>query len=283
MEQGRVERLDHLGLSAAVMKDWGLMAMIDRRLVPDAQEVMTPGEAIAGMILNGLGFATRPFSLTPQLFANTPLDLLGRDGMDAERCNRFTLGRTLEDAQAYGCNLLCEELALAVCTHEGSELRFTPLDTTSLGLTGAYIPDSDAHAMCMSHGYSQDHRPDLTQAVLALMVAHEGGVPLVSKSWDGNTAATRVVQERAAALLRACKATPSPRYRGADAKLSGEDHAAQLAQRSFITRIPATLQGVSQVMRQALQWDTWQPVDPTTRYQPLILGHYGMVQRWLVV
>src|SRR5205823_8252907 len=34
---------------------------------------------------------------------------------------------------------------------------------------------------------------------------------------------------------------------------------------------------------QALQWDTWQPVDPNTRYQPLALGHYGMVQRWLVV
>src|SRR5207253_7521746 len=33
----------------------------------------------------------------------------------------------------------------------------------------------------------------------------------------------------------------------------------------------------------ALQWDTWQPVDPNTRYQPLALGHYGMVQRWLVV
>ena len=34
---------------------------------------------------------------------------------------------------------------------------------------------------------------------------------------------------------------------------------------------------------QALQWDTWQPVDPKTCSQPLGLGHYGMVQRWLVV
>ena len=58
--------------------------MIDARLVPDEQEEITPGEAVAGMILNGLGFANRPLSLTPQFFANKPLDLLFREGVDAE-------------------------------------------------------------------------------------------------------------------------------------------------------------------------------------------------------
>ena len=283
MEQVRVERLDHLGLIASVMKDLGLIAMIDRRLVPDAQEVMTPGEAVAGMILNGLGFANRPLSLTPQFFANKPLDLLFRDGIDAEMFNRFKLGRTLDEAYAYGCTRLFEELALAVCTHEGIDRRFNHLDTTSFGLTGEYIPDRDEHAICITHGYSKDHRPDLKQAVLELLVAQDGGVPLVSKSWDGNTSDTRVFQERAEALISAFKTTPSPRYLVADAKLYCEDNAAYLAKLGFITRIPATLKVVSQVIRQALQWDTWQPVDPKTRYQPLALGHYGMVQRWLVV
>jgi hypothetical protein len=40
MEQVCVERLDHLGLIASVIKDLGLIGMIDRRLVPDAQERM---------------------------------------------------------------------------------------------------------------------------------------------------------------------------------------------------------------------------------------------------
>ena len=47
------------------------------------------------MILNGLGFANRPLSLTPQFFANKPLDLLLREGIDATMFNRFKLGRTL--------------------------------------------------------------------------------------------------------------------------------------------------------------------------------------------
>ncbi len=74
--------------------------MIDARLVPDEQEEITPGEAVAGMILNGLGFANRPLSLTPQFFAHTPLDRLCRGGVHAEMCNRFQLGRTLDEVYA---------------------------------------------------------------------------------------------------------------------------------------------------------------------------------------
>src|SRR5918995_120956 len=212
MEPIRIERLDHLGVIASVVKDLGLIDMINARLVPDAQEVLTPGEAVAGMILNGLGFAHRPLSLTPQFFANKPLDLLFRDGIRADMFNRFKLGRTLDEAYAYGCDLLFQELALAVCAQEGIDLRFNHLDTTSFSLTGDYAPDSDEHAICITHGYSKDHRPDLKQAVLELMVSQDGGVPFVSKSWDGNTSDSEMFQARAQALLAAFQHAPSPRY-----------------------------------------------------------------------
>jgi hypothetical protein len=98
MESIGVARVDHLGVISAVMKDLGRIDRINARLLPDAQEVLTPGEAMAGMILNGLGFANRPLSLTPQFFANKPLDRLFRQGSRAEMFNRFTLGRTLDEA-----------------------------------------------------------------------------------------------------------------------------------------------------------------------------------------
>ena len=72
MERVHVERLDHLGVIALVIKDLRLIDMIDARLVPDAQEMLTPGEAVAGMILNGLGFAHRPLSFTPQFLPVNP-------------------------------------------------------------------------------------------------------------------------------------------------------------------------------------------------------------------
>ena len=136
MTSVRVERLDHLGLIASTVRDLGLIDMIDARLVPDAQEEITPGEAIAGMLLNGVGFANKPMTLTPQFFANTPLDLLFRAGVHAEMFNRLKLGRTLDEIQAYGCDGLLSELALAVGEHEGIEQRFHHLDTTSFALRG---------------------------------------------------------------------------------------------------------------------------------------------------
>ena len=115
------------------------------------------------------------------------------------------------------------------------------------------------------------------------MVSQDGGIPFVSKSWDGNTSDTQVFQKRAEASISAFKDTPSPRYLVADAKLYWEDNATHLAKFGFITRIPATLKLVSQVIDQALPGDAWQSFDANTRYQPLALGHYGMAQRWLVV
>jgi transposase len=283
MASVRVERLDHLGLIACMIKDLGLISMIDARLVPDEQEEITPGEAVAGMILNGLGFANRPLSLTPQFFTNKPLDLLFRPGVRAEMCNRFKLGRTLDEVQAYGCDLLLSALALASCTQERIEPRFHHLDTTSFALSGNYVPESDQHALCITHGYAKDHRPDLKQVVLELLVSQDGGVPLVSKSWDGHTSDTPLCKERAEALMAAVARSSTPRYLVADAKLYTEDTAAALTNLGFITRIPGTLKLVSQVITQALEEDRWHRLDETTRYDRLAWCHYGMAQRWLVV
>ena len=181
MESIGGERLDHLGVVASVIKDLGIMEKIDTRLPPHDQEEITAGEAVAGMILNGLGFSHRPVSLPPQFFANKPLDLLFRPGVKAEMFNRFKLGRSLDEVYTYGCDLLLSELALAVCAQEGIEQRFNHLDTTSFSLTGDDMPDSDEHAIAMTQGSAKDHRPDVKQAVLELMVSQDGGVPLLSK------------------------------------------------------------------------------------------------------
>ncbi len=222
-------------------------------------------------------------SLTPQFFANKPLDLLFREDVCAEMFNRFKLGRTLDEVHAYGCDLLLSELALAVCAQEGIDMRFNHLDTTSFALTGDYVPESDVQAIPLTHGSSQDHRPDLKQAVLELLVSQDGGVTLVSKSWDGNASDTEIFQERAQALMTTLKQSPTPRYLVADSKLYNEENAANLKAFGFITRIPQTLKLVKQVIRQVLKWDTWHRLDETTRYQRVELCHYGMAQRWLVV
>ena len=281
----RVERLDHLGIVAGVIRDLGIIEMIDSRIEPDEREEISTGEAIAGMILNSLGFSNRPMSLTPQFFENKPMALLFRDGVSADSFNRFKLGRSLDKAFSYGCDMLFSEIALSVCQQEDIDLRFNCLDTTSFSLTGEYMPDSDEHAISVTYGYSKDHRPDLKQAVLELMVSQDGGVPFLSKSWDGNASDNAIFKERSAALLHEFAASSGPRYLIADSKVYTKKNAPNLACLPFITRIPGSLNDVSQVIGQALASDQWQPVDDESScsYHRVDLCHYGIQQRWLVV
>ncbi len=218
MDVVTVERLDHLGIIAGVIQDLSIIEMIDGRIIPDDQEGITTGEAVAGMILNGLGFSDRPISLTPPFFANKPVALLWREGVSAEHFNRFKLGRSLDKVFTYGCDTLFSEVALAVCKPEGMALQFTCLDTTSFSLTGAYVPETDSQAIPITHGSSKAHRPDLKQAVLAWMVSQDGGVPFMSQSWDGKASDTVVFKERCEALVTQFAASEAPQSLIADAK-----------------------------------------------------------------
>jgi len=135
----------------------------------------------------------------------------------------------------------------------------------------------------ITHGYSKDHRPDLKQVVLETIVSQDGGVPLVSKSWDGNSSDNEIFKARAKALIGQFKASKSPRYLIADSKLYTQENASNLACLPFVTRIPETLKVVGQVIDQAWDFDAWQVLDEANDYQRFDLGHYGIVQRWLVV
>ena len=114
----KVERLDHLGIIAGVIKDLGIVEMIDHRIPTDGQQEITTGEAVAAMIINGLGFSNRPLYLTPQFFENKPMALLFREGVEAQHFNRSKLGRSLEAVYRYGVDQLFSEIAVIGCQQE---------------------------------------------------------------------------------------------------------------------------------------------------------------------
>ena len=187
-------------------------------------------------------------------------------------------------SHAYGCDLLLSELALAVCAQEGIDQRFNHLDTTSFSLSGDYVPESDEQAIA--------HHPWLLERPPAGL--ETGGV-----GTDGLPRWRGALGEQKLGWQCVGYADFPGAGRGADgdlsdarprlgiwwptAKLYHEDNAANLKQLGFITRIPNTLTLVSQVITQALNGDTWQRLDDTTRYHRIELCHYGMAQRWLVV
>jgi len=189
-----VKRIDHLGIIAGVIKDLNLIKNIDDRLKNDTmeQEYITPGEAIAGMIINGLGFSDRPLTLTPQFFHSKDMEKLFKKGIKADYFNRHKLGRVLDQAHAYSCEKLFYELSSIACKQENIDVSFNSEDTTTFSLTGEYARDVDEHTIKIVRGYSKDHRRDLKQVVHELLVSQDGGIPLMMKSWDGNASDNKI-------------------------------------------------------------------------------------------
>ena len=282
----KINRLDHHGIVAGVIDDLNIVTLLDKYLPQDEKQEITPGEAIKGMIMNGLGFSNRPLSLSPQFFTNLPMEHLFRAGVDASHFNRHKLGRTLDQCYDFGCEGLFSLVSHQACEIESVDCQFKSLDTTSHSLTGEYASDEegcDEQVIRITHGHSKAHRPDLKQVVQEMIVSQDGGIPLACKNWDGNSADTKVFKERAKALVRMVKTAPKPNYLVADCKLYHQDNAEFLSQLTFITLIPSTIKLEKMLISDALAVQKWTTIDDNYQYTVNEVEHMDIKQRWIVV
>ena len=283
MENIKIKRLDHLGIVSGIIQDLEIVEKIDIRVTTDAHEEITTGEAVAGMILNGLGFSNRPLSLVPQFFEDKPVEHLFREDVKSEHFNRFKLGRSLDLVNEYGCDCLFSEIAMEVCEQEKVKLRYNCLDTTTFSLTGKYDKDSDENEIKITQGYSKDHRPDLKQTVLELMVSQDGGIPFMEKAFSGNESDNNIFRERSKKLIEEFGNSETPRYLIADSKLYSAKNATNLQKMGFITRVPNNISVVKEVVKQSWKQDIWKKIDEVYSYDSVELGHYEIDQRWIIV
>ena len=179
--------LDHLGLVAAICQDLKIAQRIDDRLPCDSQRKVSPGRAAVAMILNGLGFTNRRLYLTHQFFESKAIErLLGPD-LEAKDITDYTLTHALDDIAEYGSSKLFAEVAFGVAI-DNNLLQYTNhLDTTSMLVHGAYEVNDDPKVIEVTRGFSKDHRPDLKQIVLALVVNGPSSIPIWMDPLDGNS------------------------------------------------------------------------------------------------
>jgi transposase len=249
------KRLDHHGIVAGVIEDLGLIGAIDARLGSSSQETLSAGQAVAGMILNGLGFSDRPLSLTPQFFEQIPVDRLFGDGVTAADFNRYKLGRTLDALYDTGLSSLFSELASVAVAKEGVDCGRQALDTTTFSLEGSYDQNSDSQGVRITHGYSKDRRPDLQQVVAELIVSHDAGIPLMLQCHDGNASDSMVFKERCKQLVE--QFDPG-QLLVADSKLYCQENIENLRKIGFVTRIPESLKEAKSTIIASLQdTDGW--------------------------
>lgn len=209
---------------------------------------------------------------------------LFREGVKAEDFNRFKLGRVLDRCHSYGTERLFGEISLKVCQQEQIDTRFNSEDTTRFTLSGNYLGKRDDDTVQVTLGHSKDHRPDLKQVMLEMMVSQDGGIPLIGNALSGNASDNTVFKERSEKRVEQFKAAETPRYLIADSKRDTEANAANRKELAFITRIPNTIKQVGETIDKALAApDTWQTWDEGRFMQTFNINHDGMQQRWHVV
>ena len=98
----RIEHLDHLGIVAGIVDELGLVERVNRCLGVNEQQIVSPGQAIKAMILNGLGFVSAPLYLYEEFFEGKATSHLIGEAIGSEHLNDDCLGRVLDKVWDYG-------------------------------------------------------------------------------------------------------------------------------------------------------------------------------------
>ncbi|MDQ2694052.1 MAG: IS1634 family transposase, partial [Pseudomonadota bacterium] len=170
----------------------GIGELIDMLIPQDSgARHVSVGQAVKAMVLNGLGFTERRLYLMPEFFQPLPVQRLIGPGVEAGHLNDDTLGRALEAVYQADVTALFSQIAQRACQRLKLVPRVGPLDTTRFKVEGVYNSDQEAPAEGVVHitrGYSRDHRPDLNQVVLNLLVEQRARLPLLMAPISGNQA-----------------------------------------------------------------------------------------------
>jgi transposase len=283
----RSEVLDHLGLVAGMYDELGIGDVLDRATQQNPEtRFVTVGNAVKAMVLNGLGFVHHQLYLVPMFFQNKPTQRLIAPGVEAQHLHDDTLGRALDTLYDAGVTELYSLIAATAAQRLGLTPTFAHLDSTSFHVDGRYnsAEEPDTHVIHITRGYSRDHRPDLNQVMLDLIVEHQAGIPVLMKPLSGNTSDARDFEQIITEHLRQLHITYGTTYLVADSALYNADNLQKLADTGskWITRVPATVTEAQNVLAQATP-AAMEPLRDGYRAQVLASTYGGVAQRWVLI
>ena len=276
--------LNHLGLVAGMCDELGLDDLVDRLIVQDGKKRMVSvGQAVKAMILNGLGFANRALYLTPRFFQDKPVERLLGEGIEAAHLNDDVLGRALDEIYEYGPSELYSQFAAQAVNRLGLLCRFGHLDSTGFHTDGQYNSGGEAQdgVIHITQGYSRDQRPDLNQVVLQLICERQAGIPLLMEPLSGNNSDKESFRDTVKTHIGQLRRDFGLEYVIADSALYVAETLREMSRFQWISRVPETL---------ALARDIIHAVAPElmnypeqTAFRSLGAVYGGVRQRWVVV
>ncbi len=125
-EEFESKNLDHLGIVAGIIDDIGIVEKINDIFLIDSRENINTGEVVKAIILNGLGFVSKPLYLFSQFFDDKALENLLGAGIKASDLNDDKLGRVMDKLYKYGRTKIFLIIALSVAKKYEISTKYSP-------------------------------------------------------------------------------------------------------------------------------------------------------------
>lgn len=309
-------RLDHLGLPATIAQEMGFVDALDSLAGVDPRQTLSFGQTVLAMVLNALGFTSKPLYMSPEFFRRRDLKfLLGPSktqpelALEPDHLNEHKLGRALDTIAQLGPDRVF--LAVAAPAFRKFKVKTTQVhhDTTTHSFQGLYEgqegnplgadfqaldPEKDDGIVevFLTQGFSKDYRLHCKQIVHELIVSGDGDVPLLFRAHSGNENDVTIMRERLENLKRclvsANAADLMPKILVADCKLYTQESIA-IAQRektTWVTRVPDTVKETGECVERALRGrGHWKKLSSDSRvsFQEFTVEKWGLAQTFLVV
>ena len=299
LEEIQVKNLDHLGIVAGLIDEIGIVKIINNKLGIDVREKISAGTVVKSILINGLGFVSRPLYLFSQFFQDKAIEKLLGERIKPDYLNDDKIGRVMDELYKYGLNYIFIEVVLEVIKKFKIDLKYSHLDSTSFHLDGEYKREEDKEKqeeekiikerpIFIKKGYSRDHRPDLKQCVLDLITSQDGDIPLFVRVGDGNESDKAVFGK---VLVEFKKQIKFDSIMVCDSALYGQENLQLIQHLKWITRVPMTIKKAKELV-QNIEVEEVKDEDKEKRsdlnlesytWKEEIVTYGGIKQTWLIV
>ena len=285
-KQIKTTNLDHLGLIAGICDDLEIENIIDSMIEKDVREKVSAGQIVKAIILNGLGFLSKPLYLFPQYFQDKPVEKLLGVGIKPEEINDDKIGRVMDDIYKISGELLWTKIGLNTIKKFEISTKFSHLDSTSISVEGKYNSENNSEELSeniihITKGYSRDKRPDLNQFMMDLMVSSDGDIPLFMKIGDGNSSDKKVFPQF---IIDYQKNINVSTIYVADSALYTANNLHKLQKLSWLSRVPMTIKKAKELVKKKVDSEHSQMSQIRGyKYREEKINYHGIEQRWLLV
>lgn len=297
-----IQNIDHLGIVAGIIDSIGIVEIINELIGVEKDEKVNAGQVVKAMIINGLGFVSKPLYMFPEYFETIACEHLIGTGVKPEYLNDDKLGRVMDKLFIKGLDTIFFIIAVKAAQKFGVSLSTSHLDSSSMHVHGQYntsLPEvifenqkignnqeleeiavKSPKEITITYGYSRDHRPDLKQFIIEMICSGDGDIPIFLKLASGNQGDSSCFGQIAVEYQKQLEVNS---LIVADSALYTESNLKMMSDLQWLCRVPLSIKTAKSLISTIPESEFIDSTIPGYKLGSKTENYAGIEQRWLVV